>query len=96
MFVARVTGTVVATVKQENLRGSRILLVRQEDVASGDLQGEETIALDTVDSGIGDRVLVLKEGGSAKIVLGSRDAHVAQLIVGVVDEVHLDHWQPSV
>jgi microcompartment protein CcmK/EutM len=93
MFVAVVTGNVVSTIKRPNFHGSKLLLIRQLALPEKTPTGDETIAVDTVDAGIGDHVLICKEGGSARMVLGSTDAHVAQVIVGVVDAVTLDNWK---
>ena len=86
MFLARVTGEVVATVKHPHLRATKLLLVTPEPVA-GRPQAPAVIAVDTVDAGPGDRVLVADEGNSAAQVLGLPRGPVRTVIVGVVDEV---------
>jgi ethanolamine utilization protein EutN len=64
-------------------------LVRSLD-AQGRPRGGESIALDTVGAGIGDTVLVNKEGGSARMVLKNDKIPVAALILGVVDGFHVE------
>ena len=93
MYIGKVTGNIVSTIKQSPLEGHKLLLVKKIDINSDTLTGNETIAVDTVNAGIGDRVLVFKEGGSAKIALKSDSAHVAQIIIGIVDEVDLHSWK---
>lgn len=82
MKLARVTGTVVSTVNHPLFDGHRLLVCDLED-ASGYL-----IALDTVDAGVGERVLLLDEGNGARQILGVATGPVRTLVVGVVDEVH--------
>jgi len=88
MFLGRVVGEVVATVKHPHLAAQRLLLVRPES-APGRPQAASTIAVDTVDAGVGDRVLVADEGNAAAQVLGKARGPVRTVIVGVVDETDL-------
>jgi ethanolamine utilization protein EutN len=86
MYIGRVIGTVVATIKISHLDGRKLLLVDRVD-----LQGQETgyydIAVDVVQAGPGDTVLVIDEGNGARQVLGLDPGAVRAVIVGVVDEV---------
>jgi microcompartment protein CcmK/EutM len=88
MYIGRVTGTVVATIKIPHLHGRTLLLVDQLD-----LRGQETgtydIAVDVAQAGPGDTVLVLDEGNGARQVLGLDPGAVRAVIVGIVDEVAL-------
>jgi ethanolamine utilization protein EutN len=86
MFLARVVGEVVATIKHAELKAQKLLLVRGEN-PDGAATSRLMIALDTVDAGLGDRVLVADEGNSAAQVLGRGRGAVRTVIVGVVDEV---------
>ncbi|KMZ53625.1 EutN/CcmL family microcompartment protein [Dorea sp. D27] len=67
MMIARVVGNIVATQKHGDYQGQKLLLVRAANLA-GELYGPETVAVDgaDTDSGIGDLVLVIQEGGSAR------------------------------
>ena len=87
MILARVVGTVVATRKDERLVGSKLLLVRTIDPRGKDEAGY-LVAVDTVDAGISDRVLVVS-GSSARMAAGLKDCPVDAAIVGVVDSVEL-------
>ena len=88
MYIGKVIGSVVATVKISHLEGRALLLVDQLD-----LRGQETgaydIAVDTVQAGPGDTVLVLDEGNGARQVLGLDPGAIRAVIVGIVDEVTL-------
>lgn len=86
MFLARVVGEVVATVKHPHLATDKLLLVRREQ-ADGTPVGSPIIAVDSVDAGPGDRVLVADEGNSAAQVLRRPRGPVRTVIVGVVDDV---------
>ena len=86
MFLARVTGEVVATIKHAHLARTKLLLVTPEPVPGRPL-APAVIAVDTVDAGPGDRVLVVDEGNSAAQVLGLARGPVRTVVVGVVDAV---------
>jgi microcompartment protein CcmK/EutM len=88
MFLARVVGEVVATIKHAELAAQKLLLVRGVD-PDGGATSRLMIALDTVDAGLGDHVLVADEGNSAAQVLRRGRGAVRTVIVGVVDEVTL-------
>jgi ethanolamine utilization protein EutN len=81
MFLARVTGEVVATIKHGALAGQKLLLA--QPLAGG----RATIAVDSVQAGPGDLVLVADEGNSAAQVLHRPRGPIRTVIVGVVDDV---------
>lgn len=89
MILSRVTGSVHATRKDAPLEGERIL-VTQPVGLDGATLGRPLLALDRVDAGVGDLVLVNKEGGSARILYGSEETPVQAVIVAVVDDVEID------
>lgn len=84
MKIARVTGTVVSTVKYEKYRGYKLLKVRHLTL-EGEMTGEELIALDAADAGIGDIVLVNNDGGAAQMITGDKTLIASDTICGVVD-----------
>ncbi len=86
MKIARVVGNVLATVKHPALVAQRLLLIEDER-PDGTLDGKARLALDRVDAGEGDRVLVLDEGNGAAQVLSRARGPVRTVIVGVIDEV---------
>jgi microcompartment protein CcmK/EutM len=85
MILARVVGTVVATRKDERLLGAKLLVARTVDPHGKDESGY-VVAVDTVDAGVGDRVLIVS-GSSARMASGQKDCPVDAAIVGVVDTV---------
>ena len=93
MKLGRVIGNVWATAKDETIEGRKILLVRPIDL-DGRARGEAYLALDTVDAGAGERVLVVDEGASAGQVLELDNPPIRTVVVGVVDEVKLEVSRP--
>jgi ethanolamine utilization protein EutN len=87
MILARVVGNVVATQKDHRYEGGRIMVVRPINPDGSDA-GDELLALDAVDSGVGDMVVVVREGWSASTTsTGSPGAAIDSAIIGVVDTV---------
>lgn len=86
MFLGRVLGDVVATIKHPELAGRTLLLV-QPLTPEGEAKGAPVIALDATQAGAGDHVLVLDEGNGAAQVFGRPRGPVRSVVVGVVDEV---------
>jgi ethanolamine utilization protein EutN len=89
MIIGKVTGTVVTTISHSDFKKRRLLVV-QPLIMPGDKADEDFIALDTSQAGIGDTVLVNREGNGARQVLGNPDACVISLIVGIIDSIHTD------
>lgn len=89
MFLARVIGEVVATVKHGDL-GGRKLLVVQPVTPRDEAAGKPIIAVDAADAGPGDRVLVADEGNTAAQVLQRPRGPIRTVVVGVVDRVDLE------
>jgi ethanolamine utilization protein EutN len=86
VFLARVVGDVVATIKHRDLEGRKLLLV-QPVGPDGAPRGARTIAVDIVDAGTGDHVLVVDEGNSAAQALAQPRGPIRTVVVGVVDAV---------
>jgi microcompartment protein CcmK/EutM len=87
MLLARIVGTVVATRKDERLVSSKLLVVRPID-PSGKPEGNYLVAVDTVNAGVGETVLVVS-GSSARMAAGLKDSPVDAAIVGVVDQIEV-------
>lgn len=87
MILAKIIGTVVATRKDERLVGSKLLLAQPID-PSGKEQGNQFVAVDTVDAGFGEIVLIVS-GSSARMAADLKDSPVDSAIVGIVDTVDL-------
>jgi microcompartment protein CcmK/EutM len=88
MILARVVGTVVATRKDPRLEGFKLLIVKPVSPEGKDEAGY-VVAVDSVSAGIGERVITVS-GSSARMADGCKDRPVDTVIVGIVDEVHLD------
>ena len=89
MVLCKVTGNVVSTIKIPALMGYKILITHPVD-PEGRLKGKSMLALDMVQAGAGDTVLVMDEGNSARIIVGDSMAPFRTVIVGIVDEVNYD------
>ena len=89
MILAKVVGTVVATRKDERLESTKLLVARPID-PSGKPEGAYLVAVDTVDAGTGETVLIVS-GSSARMAAGLKDCPVDAAIVGVIDSIDIDH-----
>ncbi|MCF8261341.1 MAG: EutN/CcmL family microcompartment protein [Melioribacteraceae bacterium] len=89
MFLAKVKGNVVSTQKNSHLTGHKLLLVRAVDTSGEFISKKDQIALDMIDSGIGDTVLVAKEGDAVQQILGHKKAPVNTVIIANVDDIDL-------
>ncbi len=88
MLIARVVGDVVATQKAPSHFGRKLLVVQPLNL-DGSNRGEVMVALDSVDAGVGDRVLLTTEGFSAMTAVGRPDSPISTAVIGVIDEVEL-------
>ena len=89
MYIGRVSGTVVATIKNELFEGRKLLVVDKLDLA-GQPTAKYDIAVDMVQAGVGDLVLVLDEGNSARQIVNREPlGAIRAVVVGIVDEVDL-------
>lgn len=88
MKVGTVAGTVVSTINIPLLDEHRLLLCDIHD-ADGNASGY-TIAIDVVDAGVGETVLILDEGNSARQILGRDWGAIRAVVVGIIDELIVD------
>ncbi|OLD58022.1 MAG: hypothetical protein AUI33_18245 [Ignavibacteria bacterium 13_1_40CM_2_61_4] len=84
MTLCKVIGTIVATQKNEHLKTYKILVVQPIDL-DGKFLGRDILALDSVDAGVGDTVLIVQEGQAAIQVLKNKKVPVHSVVVAVVD-----------
>ena len=94
MFVAKVTGALVATQKVSNLVGYKLLVVEPyrleaEKRKSLTTTGRTFIAVDTLGAGEGEFVLIT-QGSSARMTPETKNMPIDTVIVGIVDQVHVD------
>jgi ethanolamine utilization protein EutN len=88
MIVGRVVGDVVATQKSASHEGRKILMVQPLNLDGTD-RGDVVLALDGVDAGIGERVLVVQEGWSAMTAVGRPNSPIDMTVIGIVDHIDL-------
>ena len=89
MKLGRVVGTVVTPVQHPAYDGQRLLAVRPLDPDGTPAQDRMFVAVDRVDAGVGDRVLLMAEGSSVRALVGE-SAPIRCAVVGVIDEIALD------
>jgi microcompartment protein CcmK/EutM len=85
MLLARIIGTVVATRKDPRLVSSKLLVAQPVD-PRGKPEGACVVAIDTVDAGVGETVLVVS-GSSARMASGLKDCPVDAAIIGIIDTI---------
>ena len=95
MFVAKVTGSVVATQKVDSMVGHKLLVVEPYRVDADTRKkltstGRTFVAVDTVGAGQDEFVLIV-QGSSARLTPETKNLPVDTVIVGIVDSVHVDH-----
>lgn len=88
MQLAKVVGNLVSTHKNELLKGKKLLLVQPIDEKLVPF-GNEMVAVDGVGAGIGDTVLILAEGGSARMITNAESniSPIELCIAGIVDSI---------
>ena len=95
MFVAKVTGSLVATQKVDSMVGYKLLVVepyRLEDKTRNRLTttGRTFITVDTLGAGVGEYVLIT-QGSSARLTSETKNMPIDTVVVGIVDQVHVDN-----
>ena len=90
MILGKVVGTIVTTISHPHYKNRRLLVVQPlvMDGAAPD-SADDFIALDNTQAGIGDTVLVNREGNGARQALNLPDGAVISVIVGIVDSVYI-------
>ena len=89
MILAKVVGTVVTTIGHPHYKNRR-LLVCTPLIMPGDKPDGDFLAIDATHAGIGDTVLINREGSGARQVLKNPDACIISVIVGIVDSVYIE------
>jgi microcompartment protein CcmK/EutM len=88
VLLAKVVGTVVATRKDPRLVSNKLMVVRGVD-PRGKVEGNYLVAVDTVDAGVGETVLIVS-GSSARMASGLKDCPVDAAIVGIIDAIEVN------
>lgn len=89
MILGRVKGDVVATIKHPAYENRRILMLDRLH-PDGSEPGAYLVAIDTVDAGVGQTVLVIDEGNSARQIIDDPQAPIRSVIIGIVDEIECE------
>lgn len=89
MILGRVVGTVVTTISHPHFKNQKLMVVQPLGI-EGEKPDDEFIAVDHAHAGVGDTVLVNREGGGARQVLNNPDACIISVIVGIIDSVTLE------
>ena len=88
MLIARVVGELVATQKHPSHEGRKLLLVQPLNL-DGSNRGDAMVALDAVDAGVGDQVLVATEGFSAMTSVGRPNSPIDAAVIAFIDAIEL-------
>jgi microcompartment protein CcmK/EutM len=88
MLLAKIVGTVVATRKDPRLVSTKLLVARPID-PRGKPEGSYLVAVDTVDAGVGETVLIVS-GSSARMAAELKDCPVDAAVIGIVDAVEMN------
>ncbi|MCJ7622066.1 MAG: EutN/CcmL family microcompartment protein [Anaerolineaceae bacterium] len=88
MIIAKVIGTVVTTISHPDFKNRRLLAV-QPLTSPGDLPEGDFIALDDTQAGIGDTVLIVREGNGTRQVMNQPGGCVNSLIIGIIDSIYM-------
>ncbi len=89
MILGKIIGNVVSTIKVEGYNSKKILIVQPID-PKGRFIGKSFLAVDTVQAGVGDTVIVIDEGGSARILTHEPETFtIRTVIAGIVDNVNM-------
>ena len=87
MLIAKVIGTTISTIKDEQLVGRKLLIVRQTD-ETGTPYGKPYVAVDTLDAGVGDLVLTAHGSGGRQTAI-TRNSPVDAVIMAVIDHLEV-------
>jgi microcompartment protein CcmK/EutM len=88
MHIAKVIGTTISTIKDEKVRGSKLLILRQTN-ETGEFVGKPYVAVDLVDAGVGELVLS-GHGSSARQTYQTKDCPVDAVVIAVIDHLEVD------
>ncbi len=88
MLIGRVVGELTATRKHPSHEGRKLLLVQPLNL-DGTNRGDAMVAMDAVDAGIGDRVLIATEGFSAMTSVGRPNSPIDTAVIGFIDAIEL-------
>ena len=88
MLISKIVGTTVSTIKDEQLTGRKLLILRQVD-ESGEPFGKPYVAVDTLDAGVGDLVLTAHGSGGRQTAI-TKNSPVDAVIMAVIDHLNIE------
>ena len=89
MIIGTVRGNIVSTINHPFYTGKKLLIVEKEDFAGK--PGGYLVAIDGgVNAGVGERVLMIDEGNSARQIVADSQAPVRSIIVGIIDRIDIE------
>jgi ethanolamine utilization protein EutN len=89
MIYGEVIGSLWAAIQEKDFQGKKLLIVESIDLTTRKKTGETVLAIDLVGAGMGDKVLVIYEGGSARIALKDEKTCAEAIVAGIVDQVDM-------
>jgi microcompartment protein CcmK/EutM len=89
MYIGRVIGNVVSTIKDETLVGYKLLVVDRLGL-DGKPDDHYFIAIDVAQAGVGDKVIVIDEGSGARQIMRREVAPVRAVVVGIIDDIQME------
>ena len=89
MHLAKISGNIVSTQKDKSLKSHKLLLFKNIYLLGKYINNKDEIALDLIDAGIGDTVLVVKEGAAVQQILGHSNSPVNTMVVAIVDDLDI-------
>ena len=90
MFLAKIKGNIVSTPKNKFLSGQKLLVVHPIDYNGNYIGQKDFIALDQIDAGIGDSVIVVQEGEAIEQILGHSNAPVNTMVIAIIDDIEIN------
>ena len=90
MFLARIKGNIISTPKNKFLVGHKLLIVHPIDYAGNLIGNKDFIALDQIDAGVEDLVIVVQEGDAVELILGHSNIPVNTMVIAIVDDIEIN------
>ena len=87
MIIGKITGTIFSTINHKFYDAKKMMIVDKIN-ADGNPTGKYLIAVDSVEAGIGETVLVIDEGNSARQIIKDSEAPIRSIIVGIIDDIN--------
>ncbi len=91
MILAKVIGSIVSTIKDPHFEGQKLLIVKSISPDGEFLKESGFLAIDKASAGVGDTVLINREGSGARLLLDDDGIPVQSVIVGIVDKIEVNH-----